>query len=91
MPRDVVSQCIYKVCNDLCLGIDGKQQVGLDLTHLDEYTVHDKLKEITDTTKLYLDLDPLTDVIPVYPGIHYFMRGESTPLFEEWSFSRLLK
>lgn len=75
MPRDVVSQCIYKVCNDLCLGIDGKQQVGLDLTHLDEYTVHDKLKEITDTTKLYLDLDPLTDVIPVYPGIHYFMGG----------------
>jgi len=75
MSRDVVSQCIYKVCNELNLGLDGKLQVGLDLTHLDETTVHEKLAEVTDVCKTFLHIDPLKEYIPVYPGIHYFMGG----------------
>jgi succinate dehydrogenase / fumarate reductase flavoprotein subunit len=75
MPRDIVSQSIYKVCHDMKLGLDGKNQVGLDLSFLSDDIVHGKLKEIADITQTYLGLDPKKEVIPVYPGVHYFMGG----------------
>jgi len=75
MPRDVVSQSIYRVCHDMKLGLDGKDQVGLDLTFLSDEIVHERLKEITDITQTYLGLDPKKEILPVYPGIHYFMGG----------------
>ena len=75
MPRDIVSQCIYKVCHDDTNGVEDHDNAWLDLTFLDEYTVHEKLAEITDTTVKYLGIDPFKEPIPVYPGIHYFMGG----------------
>jgi len=75
MPRDIVSQCIYKVCVLMKSGINGQKFVGLDLTHLGEDVVHNRLKEITDTCMLYLGIDPAKDYIPVYPAVHYFMGG----------------
>jgi succinate dehydrogenase / fumarate reductase flavoprotein subunit len=75
MSRDVVSQCIYKVCDEMNLRLDGKKQVGLDLTHLDEITVHEKLAEVVDVCQTFLNINPLKAYIPVYPGIHYFMGG----------------
>lgn len=75
MPRDVVSRSIYKVCNEMNLGIDGKEQVYLDITHLPSEVIHIKLDEVVQVCKRYKNLDPSKEPIPVYPGVHYFMGG----------------
>lgn len=75
MPRDVVSQSIYKVCNELKLGIDSKNQVYLDVTHLPKDVIEVKLDEVVQVCRRYLNLDPVKEPIPVYPGVHYFMGG----------------
>ena len=75
MPRDVVSRSIYKVCNQLNLGINGENIAYLDVSFLPEETVKVKLDEVYEVCTKYLNLDPTTDPIPVYPGIHYFMGG----------------
>ena len=72
MPRDIVSRSIYKASDA------GKNQVYLDLTHLDDGTVKVKLDEVYETCMKYLNLDPTLKAIPVYPGIHYFMGGIKT-------------
>ena len=36
---------------------------------------HEKLAEVTDVCRTFLNIDPLKEYIPVYPGIHYFMGG----------------
>ncbi|MHC1722783.1 MAG: FAD-dependent oxidoreductase [Aminipila sp.] len=74
-PRDIVSKSIYRVCNDLNLGIFGKNQVYLDISFLPKEKILTELKEIYDLCKTYLKIDPSKEYIPVYPGIHYFMGG----------------
>jgi len=78
MPRDVVSRSIYKVCHDKKLTKDDKDYVYLDLTHLPEKTVKNKLDEVYEVCTKYMDLDPTRQAIPVYPGVHYFMGGIRT-------------
>jgi len=78
MPRDVVSRSIYKVCNIMNLGIDGKNQVYLDITALPKEKIETVLDEVVQTCTRYLALDPCEQPIPVYPGIHYFMGGICT-------------
>ena len=85
MPRDIVSQCIYNVCVPMKLGLNGRKEVGLDLTHLEASVISDRLKEVADTCQLYLNLDPAKDIIPVYPGVHYFMGGIRTDRFHRTS------
>ncbi len=75
MPRDVVSRAIYKVCHTIGLGIDGQNKVGLELEHLSDDVVYNRLKEVTALCRTYLRIDPKETYIPVYPGIHYFMGG----------------
>jgi len=72
MPRDVVSRSIFKASEA------GKNQVYLDITHLDDETVKVKLDEVYDVCMKYIKLDPTVEPIPVYPGVHYFMGGIKT-------------
>lgn len=72
MPRDVVSRSIYKASEA------GKNQVYLDISHLDEDIIKTKLDEVYEICTNYLNLDPTSDAIPVYPGVHFFMGGIKT-------------
>ena len=72
MPRDIVSRSIFKASNA------GKNQVYLDISHLDENIIKTKLDEIYEICMTYLNLDPTINAIPVYPGVHYFMGGIKT-------------
>ncbi len=78
MPRDVVSRSIYKVCNEMGLGIEGKNQVYLDISFLPGKVIDYALDEVVQTCKRYRDIDPHKEPVPVYPGIHYFMGGIQT-------------
>lgn len=89
MPRDVVSQSIYKVCNEMKLGINGKQDVFLDVSHLPQKVIDSQLDEVVSICTKYLNINPYKEPIPVAPGIHYFMGGIRTDKNHTTNISRL--
>ena len=78
-PRDMVSRFIYQEVKE-GRGIDGKDYVYLDLTHLPEEVIDRKLPDITDFARTYLGVEPKTEPIPIQPTAHYAMGGIPTDL-----------
>ncbi len=76
-PRDIVSRAIYREIRE-GRGINGKDYVHLDLTHLGRDVLEQKLPEITDFVRTYLGIDPAMEMIPVQPTAHYAMGGIPT-------------
>jgi succinate dehydrogenase / fumarate reductase flavoprotein subunit len=75
--RDVVSRAILTEIKE-GRGIGGKDYVHLDLTHLEEKKISEKLWEIASFVRIYLGIDPVHDPIPVQPTCHYIMGGIPT-------------
>jgi succinate dehydrogenase / fumarate reductase flavoprotein subunit len=73
-PRDMVSRCIMEEIR-AGKGIDGKDYVHLDLTHLGEDIINSKLAEITGFARTYAGVDATKEPIPVQPTCHYMMGG----------------
>ncbi len=73
-PRDMVSRCILKEVR-AGRGIDGKDYVHLDLTHLGTEVIGEKLVEIIEFAQTYLGVDARKEPIPVQPTCHYMMGG----------------
>ena len=73
-PRDMVSRAIYTEIGE-GRGINGQDYVHLDLTHLGEKRLAERLSDISSFVKIYLGLDPAKDPIPVHPTCHYMMGG----------------
>ncbi len=76
-PRDMVSRAIYREVRE-GRGIDGKNYVHLDLTHLGREVLDQKLPDITDFVRTYLGLEPAREPVPVQPTAHYAMGGIPT-------------
>ncbi|MCK9228141.1 MAG: succinate dehydrogenase flavoprotein subunit [Syntrophorhabdaceae bacterium] len=75
--RDVVSRAILTEIR-AGRGIGGKAYVHLDLTHLGERKITEKLWEITSFARIYLGIDAVSQPIPVAPTCHYLMGGIPT-------------
>ncbi len=75
--RDVVSRAILTETRE-GKGISGKDYVHLDLTHLGEERISERLWEIASFARIYLGIDPIYDPIPVQPTCHYVMGGIPT-------------
>ena len=78
-PRDMVSRFIYQEVKE-GRGIDGKDYVHLDLTHLPPEVIDAKLPDITDFARTYLGVEPKTQLVPIQPTAHYAMGGLPTDL-----------
>ncbi|UCE82959.1 MAG: succinate dehydrogenase flavoprotein subunit [Deltaproteobacteria bacterium] len=76
-PRDMVSRCILEEIR-AGRGIDGKDYVHLDLTHLGKEVLDTKLAEISGFARTYAGVDPVQEPIPVQPTCHYMMGGIAT-------------
>jgi succinate dehydrogenase / fumarate reductase flavoprotein subunit len=76
-PRDMVSRFIYQEVKE-GRGIDGKDYVHLDLTHLSPQIIDEKLPDITDFARTYLGVEPKTQPVPIQPTAHYAMGGLPT-------------
>ncbi|MEW6376771.1 MAG: succinate dehydrogenase flavoprotein subunit [Thermodesulfobacteriota bacterium] len=72
--RDVVSRAILTEIRE-GRGIARKDYVHLDLTHLGEEKILERLREITSFVRIYLGIDPIYEPIPVQPTCHYIMGG----------------
>ncbi len=75
--RDVVSRAILTEIRE-GRGIGGKDYVHLDLTHLGEEKIQEKLWEIASFVRIYTGIDPAYDPVPVAPTCHYMMGGIPT-------------
>lgn len=73
LPRDIASRVILQVC-EMGLGIDGKSQVFLDVTHLPEEKLH-KLESILEIYKKFTGDDPRKVPMKIFPAVHYSMGG----------------
>ncbi len=78
VPRDIATRAIQKVCVEMGLGVDGKNQVYLDLSHLPADFLHDRLGGIIDIYEKFHGDDPTKVPMKIYPGVHYFMGGIHT-------------
>jgi len=54
--------------------------VNLDLRHLGERTINSKLPFVRELCLKYEKIDPITQMIPVRPVVHYMMGGVHTDL-----------
>ncbi|MEG0875189.1 MAG: succinate dehydrogenase flavoprotein subunit [Clostridiales bacterium] len=75
VPRDVASRAIYKVCTEMGLGIDGGNQVYLDLTHLPADYIEERLGGIVEIYEKFHGDDPKKVPMKIFPAVHYFMGG----------------
>lgn len=73
-PRDMVSRCILEEVR-AGRGIDGRDFVHLDLTHLSPEEIGAKLAEIIGFARTYAGVDAKKTPIPVQPTCHYMMGG----------------
>ena len=76
-PRDVVARSIQTEIDE-GRGIDGEQYVHLDLRHLGEGLIDERLPGIRDLCIHFAGVDPVVDPVPVQPGQHYSMGGVDT-------------
>jgi fumarate reductase flavoprotein subunit len=80
-PRDRLSQAFMKEL-DKGRTIDTPygHVVHLDLRHLGAKTIHARIPFVRELCLKYQNLDPVTDLIPVRPVIHYMMGGIHTDI-----------
>lgn len=71
--RDVASREILRIC-EMGLGIDGKMQVYLDITHLPESKKR-KLEAIIEIYEKFTGEDPRKVPMRIFPAVHYSMGG----------------
>ena len=76
-PRDMVSRAIYQEIKE-GRGVDGKDYVYLDVRHLDPQVIEEKLPDVTEFARVYLGVEPTTELVPIQPTAHYAMGGIPT-------------
>ena len=80
-PRDRLSQAFVRE-QEKGRTIEGPYGpvVNLDLRHLGEKTINTKLPFVRELCLKYENIDPITQMIPVRPVVHYMMGGVHTDL-----------
>ncbi|MBP9752710.1 MAG: succinate dehydrogenase flavoprotein subunit [Proteobacteria bacterium] len=76
--RDVVSRAMtIEILEGRGVG-PNKDHINLHLHHLDPKVLHERLPGISETSKIFANVDVTKDPIPVLPTVHYNMGGIPT-------------
>ena len=82
-PRDIVARSmVLEVLEGRGAG-PHKDYVYIDVRHLGADVLEAKLPDITEFSRTYLGVDPVKELVPVYPTCHYLMGGIPTTLIGE--------
>ena len=78
-PRHIVTKAIQ---NEILSGrgIDGHDYLYLDIRHLGEGAINEKLPQTRELCIKFAGIDPVEDLIPVQPTAHYSMGGIPTSI-----------
>ena len=77
-PRDMVSRAIYQEIKEGRGDGPNADYVYLDLTHLPAALIEEKLPDITEFARVYLQVEPTKEPVPIQPTAHYAMGGIPT-------------
>ncbi|MGZ5297800.1 MAG: succinate dehydrogenase flavoprotein subunit [Actinomycetota bacterium] len=77
-PRDVVSRSIYQEIKEGRGDGPKGDMVYLDLRHLPQEVIEEKLPDITEFARVYLRVEPTKELVPIQPTAHYAMGGIPT-------------
>jgi succinate dehydrogenase / fumarate reductase flavoprotein subunit len=75
VPRDVGTREIFQVCREMRLGVNGKDSVYLDLTHIPPDVLSRKLGGVLEIYEKFRGVDPRFVPMEIFPGMHYSMGG----------------
>lgn len=75
VPRDIATRAIFDVCVHQGLGVDGENQVFLDLSHIPADVLNVKLGNILDIYEKFVGDDPRKVPMRIFPAMHYSMGG----------------
>ncbi len=83
-PRDVVARAMWTEIIE-GRGFEGPYgpYIALDLTHLGEEKIEERLPLIRDAARKFAGIDPVEEPIPVKPVAHYTMGGVHTNMWTE--------
>jgi len=82
-PRDIVARSMVREVLEGRGAGPNKDYVYIDVRHLGEDVLNAKLPDITEFSRTYLGVDPVTELVPVYPTCHYLMGGIPTTVHGE--------
>ena len=81
VPRDIASRAIFQICFHEGRGIQSNKtgknelEVYLDLTHIPETQLRQKLAGILEIYEKFAGVDPYHNPMKVFPAVHYSMGG----------------
>jgi len=75
VPRDIATRAIHRIVFQEKLGLQGRQAVYLDVSHIPRETLDRKLEGILEIYEKFLGVDPREEPMKVFPGMHYTMGG----------------
>ena len=80
-PRDRVSQAFWhEQRKGNAISTQWGDAMLLDLRHLGEKTINERLPLVRDMSISYMSVDPVTELVPVRPVVHYMMGGIHTDI-----------
>jgi succinate dehydrogenase/fumarate reductase flavoprotein subunit len=90
-PRDLIVKAILKEIDE-GRGIEGAhgEYVYLDLRHLGEKVINEKLSNVKETCIKFANMNPIREPIPIRPAQHYIMGGIDTNIECETAVTNLL-
>jgi succinate dehydrogenase / fumarate reductase flavoprotein subunit len=77
-PRDMVSRAIYQEIKEGRGAGPHGDAVWLDVRHLSPDVIEEKLPDVTEFARVYLNVEPTTELVPIQPTAHYAMGGIPT-------------
>jgi len=81
-PRDIISRAeMTEISEGRAFEGPYGSYVHLDLTHLGEAVIEEKLPFVKELAERYVGIDPAHEPIPVRPGQHYQMGGVHTNMY----------
>jgi fumarate reductase flavoprotein subunit len=83
-PRDRLSQAFWQeMQRGNTIPTRWGESVNLDMTHLGEKHINERLPLVRDLSITYAGVDPVTDPVPIRPVVHYMMGGIHTNIDAE--------
>ncbi len=80
-PRDRVSQAFWhEQKKGRAVATQWGDAMLLDMRHLGEKKINERLPLVRDMSISYMGVDPVTDPVPVRPVVHYMMGGIDTDI-----------
>jgi len=75
VPRDVASRAIFKVVYEMKMGVDGRDVVYMDISHIPKKELETRLFGIMEIYEKFSGDDPRKVPMKVFPAVHYNMGG----------------